>query len=169
MYSANGYEDIKNRYNDIEEQLQNKVEKETVNSYIQSVAVVVLADILMNRVFDFGFNENDSIELGLKILDQLKEEKDIDEVERGKQIFEDWLIINDSKFVRQQLARNYDSFENKNIVTEDIEHSTLEMWGMYKDEIYYILPLKFNELMRNNSLSPNKIRRRICRKRLYKS
>ncbi len=116
----------------------------------------------MNEIFDFGFNENDSIELGAKILNQLKEEKDIDEVERGRQILEDWLVINKSKFPTQQLARQYNTFKNINIVTEEIDNEAIEYWGMYKDEIFYILPLKFNELMRNNRLSPNKIRRRIC-------
>ena len=149
--------------------MQNNKEEGAVNSYIQSITVIVLADILMNKIFDFGFNENDSIELGVKVLNQLKEEKDIDEVERGKQILEDWLVINDKKFVRQELATMYDEFENKNMIVEDIEHETSEVWGLFKDNIYYILPLKFNELMNYNHLSPNKIRRRICRKRIYKS
>ena len=54
-YAHNGYEEVINKYEDIESILKEKSEDDVVNSYIQSMAVIVLADILMNQFFDFGF------------------------------------------------------------------------------------------------------------------
>jgi len=163
-FSSNEYKEIKEKYEQIQDTLQNRLEKTIVSSYVQSISVVILADILMNNTFDFGFNEESSIELGLKILNQLEIEKEIDEVERAKEIIENWLIINNSKFLRHEVGYSYNSFSNENEVVEliDDDKSSTEVWGMYQEGIYYVFPLKFNELMRKNNFSPNKIRKRFC-------
>lgn len=162
-YSNEHYKKIIEKYDDIEKELYEKSDKNIVNSYVQSVAVIVLADILMNKVFEFSFSENSSINLGIKILSQLNSEKEIDEVERAREITEDFLISNDDKFERQDLRREYSSIDNKNVITETLKTNdnvkVNEYLGMYQEGIYYILPTKFNELMRHNNLSPNKIRR----------
>ena len=162
-YSNEHYKRIIEKYNDIEKELYEKTDENIVNSYVQSVAVIVLADILMNMVFEFGFSENSSIDLGIKILNQLNSEKEIDEVVRAQEIMEDYLISNDDKFERQDLRREYSSIDNKNVITETLRTNddvrVNEYLGMYQEGIYYILPTKFNELMRHNNLSPNKIRR----------
>ena len=162
-FSSNEYKEIKEKYEQIQDTLQNRLEKTIVSSYVQSISVVILADILMNNTFDFGFNEESSIELGLKILNQLEIEKEIDEVERAKEIIENWLIINNSKFLRHEVGYSYNNFSNENEVVELIDDkSSTEVWGMYQEGIYYVFPLKFNELMRKNNFSPNKIRKRFC-------
>lgn len=160
-YSDENYRMIKEKYNEIEKKLYENMKEDIVISYVQSVAVIVLADILMNKVFGFGFNERDSIELGNSILEKLNSEKEIDEVERAKEIIEDFLLMNDDKFERQSFTCEYQSVNDINKVREvlDSGKNVYEHFGMYQDGIYYILPTKFNEIIRKNELSPNKIRR----------
>lgn len=160
-FSNNEYKEIKEKYEKIQTEIQTRLEKEAVNSYVQSISVIVLADILMNRTFNFGFDEEDSIELGLNILEKLNVEKEIDEVERAKEIIENWLIMNDGKFDRQCYTNEYDYINDVNKKKEILEKESksVESFGLYQKGIYYLFPMKFNELMRENNLSPNKIRR----------
>lgn len=165
-YSGNAYKEIKEKFEEIQNSIQAKLKKDVVGSYVQSISVIVLADILMNKFFDFRFNEENSIDLGLRILNQLEEEKKIDEVERAKEIIENFLIINDDRFDRQSFTNEFDYINNINIRTEILENksNSIEKWGMYQNGIYYLFPTKFNELMRQHNLSPNKVRRGFAEK-----
>lgn len=165
-YSENEYKEIIEKYENIEAKINSKLSKNVVASYVQSISVIILADILMNKAFKFGFNEESSIELGIRILNQLQREEDIDEVERAKEIIENWLVINDSRFDRQSFTNEFNNIENVNEKSEILENgsNSIEKYGMYQDGIYYIFPLKFNELIRQNKLSPNKIRRGFAEK-----
>lgn len=169
-YSSSNYVAIINKYEDIEEKLLESMTGNIVNSYVQSIALIVLTDILMNNVFDFGYSEEESLQLGLKILSQLENEAEIDEVERAKEIFEDWLIANDSKFDRQSFRKEYNDIDNCNIIEESIENENYvnEKYGLYSAGVYYVIPMKFNELMRMNNLSPNKIRRGFAEREYIK-
>ena len=168
-YSKNDYLNIKELYNEIQEKLVKELDDNVVYTYIQSISVILIADILMNKIFEFGFDENSSIELGKSILLQLNKEKEIDEIEKGKEIFENFLSSNDGKIERQKFrcVNNSVEFdENKKKVEIRQKEESLDckdrygqVYGMYDDGIYYIYPLIFNKLMKENNLSPNKIRR----------
>lgn len=164
-YSQDDYKEIKDLYSKVQTILEERVKEGIVHTYIQSVSVVIVADILMNRVFEFGFDEESSIELGEKILSGLNEEKEIDEVERAKEIMEDFLISNDSKFDRQKFepidSVNYYKNDDNTPVEEKLttENKFASRYGMYENGVYYIFPTVFNDLMRKNKMSPNKIRR----------
>ena len=87
-----------------------------------------------------------------------------------REIIEDWILINDKKFERQNFYKEYNNFENNNTLTENLDSgkNIVETWGMYSEGIYYILPTKFNEVIRKNGFSPNKIRRGFAEKGLIK-
>ena len=159
-YAHNGYEEVINKYEDIESILKEKSEDDVVNSYIQSMAVIVLADILMNQFFDFGFDEESSIQMGLKIIKMLETEKEIDEVEKAKEIIEDWIISNDYRFDRHSYTTEYVNVQNIQEVREIIDgKENVEKLGLYDKGIYYIVPLKFNEIISKYNMKPNKIRK----------
>lgn len=165
-YSDNDYEEVKAKYKEVQDKLRKNVEKETVSTYIQSVSVIIIADIIMNKIFDFGFNEENSIELGVKILNQLETENKIDEIERAKEIVESWILENDVKFDRQEFVDSSLPIENKTEKTELLknEAKSIEKYGMFRNDIYYILPNKFNDLMKKNNMNPIKIRKGFARK-----
>ena len=54
-YADNEYKELAKEYDSIEEELSNKVSKDTISSYIQSIASIVLADSLIGKYF---FNTN---------------------------------------------------------------------------------------------------------------
>lgn len=165
-YSENDYKEIVEKNAQIQSKLREIIDEEIVSTYIQSISIIVVADILMNSFFNFGFDEESSISLGVKMLNQLETEKEIDEIERAKEIVESWLIQNDSKFDRQSLTEEYDSFENTNNIIEKVENDNkvIEKFGMYKDDVYYILPTVFNSLINQYGMSPNKIRKGFARR-----
>lgn len=169
-YSSSEYQELLKKYEEIEKYLNENAPKETVNSYIQSISGIVLADILMNKIFEFGFNVKSSLEMGLNILSQLSIEKEIDEIEMAREIIEDWILMNDKKFERQDFYVEYNNFDDNNTLTEnlDSDKNTVETWGMYSKGIYYIFPTKFNEVIRKSGFSPNKIRRGFAEKGLIK-
>lgn len=165
-YSENEYKELLEKYEEIEKYLNEKAEENTVSSYIQSISAIILSDMLMNKIFDFGFDEDSSLKMGENILSMLSKEKEIDEIEKAKELIEDWLIANDNRFERQTLSEVYDCINDRNTVIETLEpdQNKFEFFGMYKNNIYYILPTKFNELMRDNGFSPNKIRKGFAEK-----
>lgn len=163
-YSKDNYVEINRLYKYVQEKIQNNIANNTVNSYIQSISIIILTDILVNRLFDFGYLENDSIELGKKIISNLAKEEQIDEVEKAKELLEDYLVSNDYRVERQEFKRvdNINYYKSEDAKTEEIlksDNKYKEAIGMYKDGTYYILPTIFNNLMRDNNFSPNKIRR----------
>ena len=168
-YSENDYEDIRTKYEEIESNLREKLNNSSSIPYIQSVSVIILTDVLVNKFFEFGFSEEDSLELGIKILNQLEEEKEIDEIERAKEIIEDWIISNDTMFERQSFTKEYSVKEDKNIMTEILDNENsdkrlFQSYGMYQNGVYYIIPQIFNEVLELNKLSPKKVRKCFAEK-----
>lgn len=164
-YSENEYKEIINKYEEMKRILKKKAQEGTVNTYIQNLAVIVVADILMNQFFEFGYDEQSSIEMGIKILGMLELEKEIDEVEKAKEILQDWIISNDFKFDRHCFTDEYKNLENVRLACEIIEgKDNVEKYGLYDNGVYYILPLKFNEILCKYEMNPNKIRKGFAEK-----
>lgn len=168
-YSDNDYEDIRNKYKEIENTLREKLNNSSSIPYIQSVSVIILTDVLVNKFFEFGYSEEDSIELGIKMLSQLEEEKEIDEIERAKEIIEDWIISNDTMFERQSFSNEYSVKEDKKVMIEILDNENsdkrlFQSYGMYQSGVYYIIPQIFNEVLELNKLSPKKVRKGFAEK-----
>lgn len=171
-YSDNRYKGLVEEYNFIEEKLNSKVSKNTISSYIQAVASIVLADSLIGRYF-FNTDLESSINMGVSILEQLPKEDETSDVERAYELICSWLISNDLKFDRQDITYKYD--EQKDIrkdfeiLTNRKEGDTTEKYGLYDEGYYYIIPNKFIELMEKNNLSPLAVKKQLAERGYIKT
>ena len=103
--------------------------------------------------------------MGLKVIKMLETEKEIDEVEKAKEIIEDWIISNDYRFDRHRYTTEFINEKNIQEAREIIEgKDNVEKLGLYDKGIYYILPLKFNEVISKYNMKPNKIRKGFAEK-----
>lgn len=169
-YAESEYEEIKNKYKEIEELLEQKADND-ISSYISGIAIVVLADFLVGKYF-FETNFESSIEMGLKILNSLETSNEVDVIEKAKEFIESWIIANDGSFDRHTIIKdNYSLEDDKGILTESIQkgNNRLERYGLYENNTYYILPHIFNGILLKNGYSPNKIRKGFAERRLYKN
>lgn len=171
-YSDSRYKRLVEEYDYIEEILDSKVSKNTISSYIQAVASIVLADSLIGRYF-FNTDLESSINMGISILEQLPKEDETSDVERAYDLICSWIISNDLKFDRQEIKYNYD--EQKDIrkdfeiLTNRKEGDTTEKYGLYDEGYYYILPNKFIELMEKNNLSPLAVKKQLAERGCIKT
>ena len=161
-YASNGYKDLAEEYDKIEEKISNLVSKNTISSYIQAVASIVLADSLIGRYFF----DTDSINMGISILEQLPKEDETSDVERAYDLICSWIISNDLKFDRQKIIYKYDEQkdvrQDYEILTNRKEGDTTEKYGLYDEGYYYILPNKFTELLETNNLSPLAVKKQLA-------
>ena len=165
-YASNGYKDLAEEYDKIEEKISNLVSKNTISSYIQAVASIVLADSLIGRYF-FDTDLESSINMGISILEQLPKEDETSDVERAYDLICSWIISNDLKFDRQKIIYKYDEQkdvrQDYEILTNRKEGDTTEKYGLYDDDgYYYILPNKFTELLESNNLSPLAVKKQLA-------
>lgn len=164
-YADNEYKELAKEYDNIEEELSNKVSKDTISSYIQSIASIVLADSLIGRYF-FDTNLESSINMGISILEQLPKEDETSDVKRAYDLICSWIIANDLKFDRQDFIYKYDEQKDirkdYEIFTNRIQGNTTEKYGLYDDGYYYILPNKFTELLETNNLSPLAVKKQLA-------
>ena len=162
-YASNDYKELIIEYEKIEKTLNNNSSNETVSSYIQAVASIVLADSLIGRYF-FDTDLKSSINMGLNILEILPKENETCDVERAYRIICSWIISNDNRFDRQSFIYDYDNVEDKRKDYEVLERKngdTSERYGLYDKGYYYILPQKFTELMEKNELSEISIKKQL--------
>ena len=164
-YASNGYKDLAEEYDKIEEKISNLVSKNTISSYIQAVASIVLADSLIGRYF-FDTDLESSINMGISILEQLPKEDETSDVERAYDLICSWIISNDLKFDRQKIIYKYDEQkdvrQDYEILTNRKEGDTTEKYGLYDEGYYYILPNKFTELLETNNLSPLAVKKQLA-------
>lgn len=145
------YKEIKNKYEEISNKLRIEFPS-SVGSYIQSIAVIILADILMNKYF-FKDSEESSLELGFKILEQLEQEKDIDVTERAFELIKDEILAN------YRFIDNIEMIKDKDLSigrddTEKIVQNT--RWGFKEGEMYYIFSSRVKQTLLKNGFSYKK-------------
>lgn len=171
-YASNGYKDLVEEYDKIEEKISNLVSKNTISSYIQAVASIILADSLIGRYF-FDTDLESSINMGISILEQLPKEDETSDVERAYDLICSWIISNDLKFDRQEITYKYDEQkdirQDYEILTNRKEGDTTEKYGLYDEGYYYILPNKFIELLETNNLSPLAVKKQLAERGYIKT
>lgn len=167
-YAESEYEEIKNKYKEIEELLEQKADND-ISSYISGIAIVVLADFLVGKYF-FKTDFESSIEMGLKILNSLETSNEVDVIEKAKEFLESWIIANASSFDTHRIFKDNNNLgEEQYVFNEHIEkgNNRLERYGLYEQGIYYILPHILNAILIKNGYSPDKIKKGFAERRLY--
>ncbi|MEG0282302.1 MAG: hypothetical protein RR662_03920, partial [Clostridia bacterium] len=133
---------LKEMQKDIQETLSSEAENKVL-SHISSVAVVVLADILMNR-YIYGIDTTEpSLEMGRNILTLLHTVKEIDIVEKAYEYMQSWILSNDGFFVRDDAYQNSADF--------------LSVYGLKDGDTYYVFPNIFNTALEKAKFNPMKV------------
>lgn len=150
-YSNNDYEELKTMFEEIKKELKTKTQND-VQSYISSVAVVVLADIITSKGLFEEEEKEKSIQMGLEILDKLGTAKEIDVVEKAYENIKSWIISNYKFFdmVKAPSERNY-------VADDVVSNNFRESFGLYDNGIYYIHRNILKDWLEQNNYSYKKI------------
>lgn len=147
------YEKIVTKYEEIMEELYSRCENK-VSSYIQIVALVILGDILINQyIFKNDEDENVSLELGIKILEEVDSEEVIDVTETAHDFVRDLILSNYRFFDTGALIE----FQNGEATKSESEtHLHNKRFGIRDGDIYYIFPEILRKELENNGFSYRK-------------
>lgn len=141
-YAENDFRDLKNLYNEIMSNIEEKTDNDVL-SYISSVSIVTLADILIGRWF-FKEDEKMSYDMAEFILKNLDNSKDIDIVEKAYEYITSWLISNhksfdlykDPKTTHLKGGKLIEKLNPENDLVEN--ERTKKSFGIYDKGVYYV-------------------------------
>lgn len=151
--SSDNYQKIICKYEEIMEELYNRCEN-NVSSYVQTVALVVLADILSNHyIFKQDEDEEVSLSLGVKILEEVDSQEEIDVTETAHDFVKDFILSNYKFFDTGTMVeeQNGDVFK-----TESGTFSNSKRFGVRDGDVYYIFPNILREELEKNGFSYRK-------------
>jgi uncharacterized protein (DUF927 family) len=159
QYSNTEYMELQEKFKKIEEKID-KLSNSNVSSYISSVAVVVLADILVSKWIFNENNEESSIDMGIKILNDLQLAEEIDIVEKAYQNIKSYILANHVFF------GTYTSFVSEYKLAEDVAGVGCNL-GIRENNVYYVFAHKLRQIMMQNGYNPNQFLREFARRRIY--
>ncbi len=151
--SSDNYEKIICKYEEIMEKLYDKCEN-NVSSYVQTVALVVLADILANQyIFKQDEDEEVSLSLGVKILEEVDSQEEIDVSERAHDFVKDFILSNYRFFDTATMVeqQNGDKFKS-----DSETFSNSKRFGIREGDVYYIFPNILRKELEKNGFSYRK-------------
>lgn len=158
-YGEDDFKKLKEEYQSIFE----KIEKETSNdilSYVSSISVVVLADILMGKWL-FNEDEAKSYEMALEILKKLDSAKDIDIVEKCYEYIVSWIVGNHKSFdtYKKNVGKKYEITYNELHPEEDLTETdrTKKSFGIYHNGTYYLLRYVLEDKLESKNYNYKKI------------
>lgn len=149
-YSGNNFEELKNKYDEIKEKIKTNT-KNDISSYISSVSLVTLADLIISKELFKVDNEEESINMGLEILKKLPSSEDTDIIEKSYKSICSWILANNNSFDKPKQINVEDC-------TDDVEHMGYgKSYGLQDGDIFYIHTSIFKEWCDSNNLSENRI------------
>ena len=158
-YGADKFKGLKEDYQLIFE----KIEKETSNdilSYVSSISVVVLADILMGKWL-FNEDETKSYEMAFDILENLDNAKEIDIVDKCYEYIVSWIVGNHKSFdtYKTNIGPGYETTYNNLHPEEDLIETdrTKKSFGIYHDGVYYLLRYVLEDKLESKEYNYKKI------------
>lgn len=146
-YGDNNYQDLKDKQNEIVDKLTVETENDIL-SYISSVAIVTLADILIGKWL-FDEQEEKSIEMAKFILDKLDKSNDIDIVDKCYEYIVSWLKGHHKQFDK---FKDNGNPKHRNEMTlnpdDDVVYTDRSTsLGIYDDGTYYVLRSVLEDLL----------------------
>ena len=149
-YSKNNYQELKNKYEEIKETIKAETEND-ISSYISSVSLVVLADIIAGKELFGEDNEEKSISMGLEILKKLPTSQEIDIIEKSYKDVYSWILSNNSSFDIYKEPKSGD-------LTDDVVHQGFgKSFGLYDNDVYYVHTNILKDWFDKNNYSERKI------------
>ena len=158
-YSSNDYHDLKDKYNEIEEKIKS-MKMNDIYSYVTSVSLITLADILISK---WLFNEKDeaeSINMAADILKNLDKSKDIDTVEKCYEYITSWIVGNHKSFDTYKTTQtNYEKTDAVINPAHDLVETdrTKRSFGIYDKGVYYVLRHILEDKLEDKGYSYRKI------------
>ena len=162
-YSKNDYYILRRELKEIQEKLE-KATKNDIRSYLMAVSLVVLADMIVEEdVMGQRANES-SIEMGIEILNNLENQKDIDIIDKCYEYIKSWILSNHKAFDKY---KEYFSFEDPRLETEEdlVEKSSnSKSFGIYENNVYYVHRAILEDKLKSSGYSYNKTVREFAKR-----
>lgn len=132
-YGQDNYKTLKEEFRNVLEKVGEESNND-ISSYISSVSIVTLADILIGKWL-FNEGKEKSFEMAKEILIGLDKSKEIDIVDKCHDYIESWLLSNHRYF-----DTYLDKIENDTRQDEDdlVSTSKARSFGIYEKNIYYV-------------------------------
>ena len=135
-YRKDNYKELKQKYNEVFEKIKTDTSND-ISSYISSVAVVTLADILVSKMLFNEESEEASYKMAKEILDNLDKSKEIDIVDKCYAYISSWIKANYKYFDRYKTIRNEQ--EEIDDPENDLKsNSNSKTLGLYDDNSYFV-------------------------------
>lgn len=135
-YRKDNYKELKQKYNEVFEKIKTDTSND-ISSYISSVAVVTLADILVSKMLFNEESEEASYKMAKEILDNLDKSKEIDIVDKCYAYISSWIKANHKYFDRYKTIRNEQ--EEIDDPENDLKsNSNSKSLGLYDDNSYFV-------------------------------
>ena len=162
-YSKDDYYILRRELKEIQEKLE-KATKNDIRSYLMAVSLVVLADMIVEEdVMGQRANES-SIEMGIEILNNLENQKDIDIIDKCYEYIKSWILSNHKAFDKY---KEYFSFEDPRLETEEdlVEKSSnSKSFGIYENNVYYVHRAILEDKLKSSGYSYNKTVREFAKR-----
>lgn len=163
-YRDNNYQDLKEKHNEIVDKLTVSTSNDIL-SYISSVAIVTLADILIGKWL-FNESEETSMEMAQFILEKLDKSNDIDIVDKCYEYIVSWLKGHHKQFDKFKDNEN-PKHRNEMILNPDddvIYTDRSTSLGIYDDGTYYILRSVLEDLLTAKKYNYYKITKEFAKR-----
>lgn len=157
-YSNKNYKDLQEKLEEIKSNLEDKSTSD-VRSYISSIAVIVLADILSSK---WIFNEDDeeaSIQMGVTILNQLKKANEMDSIDKIYDEVKEYIITNENYFAV------YTKYVSAYKPEDDIYDKGSLCLGIKEGNVFYVFHNKLKEYLVRNNYSYLKVTQEFARRK----
>lgn len=162
-YSKNDYEILRRELKIAQEKLEKRSSND-IRTYITAVALVVLADMIVEEDIMGGRADETSIEMGLEILDNLAKQQDIDIVDKCYEYIKSWILANHKSFDEYAVRGHY---ENSKLNPEDdliSKGSNSRSMGLFHSNVYYVHRSVLEDKLKSSGYSYNKIIREFAKR-----
>lgn len=161
-YGKNDYEILRRELKIAQEKLEKKSSND-IRSYITAVALVVLADMIVEEDIMGGRADETSIEMGLEILDNLAKQQDIDIVDKCYEYIKSWILANHNSFDEYAIRG---AFENpkENPENDLMSRSSSRSMGLYHNNVYYVHRSVLEDKLKSSGYSYLKIVREFAKR-----
>ena len=155
-YGKDDYKELKTKLDEIKTKLKGRCPN--INyAQLSYIALVTLADILIGGIF-YKTTEESSYEMAEKVVENISKAVSKDLVDYAYSFIGDWILSNENRFDKVEFSKsNYYSDEAFEIHSESV-NSSVERYGVYKDEIFYIWPTKFESVMESAGFNSEKVK-----------
>lgn len=155
-YSNTNYNALKLKLNHIKGRFQEETNSDVL-AYITAVSIVTLTDILLGKWLFETENEEESIEMGIEVLNSLNKSKDIDVTEKAYE------------YVKSYIVANHDRFSNftsviYTLAPEDDIFGGYSPIGVKDKGVYYMFLHEFENLMIKNKFPYHKVAKEFAQR-----